>query len=121
MIGTLVGLAAQLGVPEPLRKLAAWIAMVVGGALAAVALFFAARAGWRAIVKHHDNTIITTHDAAINAAASVAQAKADRAAGGNDAARMANLAAEQQSLKDARDEATRHDSNPWDAIDNRLR
>lgn len=113
----LIALAARIGISDRFQKMAAWALAALGIIILVIGII----AAWHAVVKHHDNTIITTHDTAINAAASEAQAKADRVAGGNQMVRDMNSAAEAAALQEARNEAMRSGSNPWDAVADRVR
>ena len=113
----LTELAARLGVAQRFQKLAAW-GMVVA---AAIALWFAGKAAWRAFWHHHDTQVVTNHDATARADALNATVAADRSAGENQQVRDDANSNEQQALETDREKAISSGSDPWDAISNQLR
>jgi hypothetical protein len=103
MIAFLLPILARWGVPEPLRKLAAYAALVVGF-LALCGLVVGA---WALLVHRHDKQVIQTYDATQAAKVTATELQAEQTADTNDAARQQTRAVQAKDLNDARDEAIR--------------
>lgn len=121
MIGPLISLglrlAGRIGVPEPLRRLAAIAALIA----TVVFLLLAARLGWSFWLAAHDRRIVAADREEASAEASGRVLAAERAAGAAKDGRDKAFATEQAQLKDDADAAARNRTSPLDAVFDGLR